>query len=331
MRETLRQMGIRPGRLEAGPANDLTDVAGTRVGHLTKISGEGSLRVGQGPVRTGITVVVPPEGGPWPAGTAVINGYGKSLGLIQVQELGTIEAPVYLTNTLSVGAVQQGALRHHRDHGTIRPGQSLNVVVGECNDGFLNDLWGLHVTPDDVESLWDNGFAGDAEGSVGAGTGMQGFGYKGGVGMSSRRLSTGAVLGALVLLNCGRPADLGVPEPVVPPPTRPDGSIMILLTGNLALDRFDSGRVVRRAVHGLARTGATSAPGSGDVALYWDVGRDEGAKPDLAEAFLAVTEATEEAIWNALATAETIEGRDGHVLPQLGQDQIRGWWLRSPH
>lgn len=325
------------GILPAGPQCSILDVSGVRVGHVTHVRGDGPLVMGQGPVRTGVTAVVPSGNGPWRAATHVINGYGKTLGLMQINELGTLETPIFLTNTLSVGAVQQGYLAALREQGVPHPGQSVNVVVGECNDGFLNDLWGLHVGPADVGAALAAS-ARDQEleqGSVGAGTGMAGFGYKGGIGSASRRLPDGSTLAAFVLLNCGQPGELrldGIPvrERRVRNVT-PDGSIIILIACDAGLDVPALGRVIRRATHGLARTGAISAPHSGDVVIGWDQGPEvrnlEGQA--LEALFLAAVEVTEEGIWNALATAETMTGRDGRILPALAEDAMwRAWRQR---
>lgn len=336
MRSPLRELGVKLGTLEAGPTCSILDVPGTRVGHVTHIRGDGPLVIGQGPVRTGVTAVLPPGGGPWRAATHVINGYGKTLGLMQIDELGTLDTPIFLTNTLSVGAVQQGYLAVLRERGVEHPGQSVNVVVGECNDGFLNDLWGLHVHPDDVSAVLASGSGQTLEqGSVGAGTGMAGFGYKGGIGSASRRLPDGSTLAAAVLLNCGRAGELRLDGmPVVEPsaqPGTPDGSIIILIASDAGMDAATLRRVMRRTTHGLARTGAISAPHSGDVAMGWDQGPSvrhfDGRA--LETLFLATVEATEEAIWNALATAESMDGRDGHRLPALSVDAIwRAWRQR---
>lgn len=329
MRPTLRELGISMGRLPTGPTNSLLDVQGTKLGHMSLRRGEGSLVVGHGPVRTGVSVIVPAADGPWPAACHVINGYGKSLGLLQVQELGTLESPIFMTNTLAVGAVQQGYLALLRERGAFLPSQSFNVVVTECNDGYLNDLWGLHVGPEHVRAALRDAEAGGplCQGSVGAGTGMAGFGHKGGIGTASRQLSTGAVMAAAVLVNCGRAEELRLDGAAVfemqQPRHRdlPDGSIIIALMANAGFSSFDLGRLARRATHGLARTGAISAPGSGDFVLAWDSGAGD-RRPDLEEAFMAVVESVEEAIWNALATAEGVEGRDGHRLDAVPTDAI---------
>lgn len=328
MRATLRELGIALGAMEPGPTNTIADVRGVQVGHVTRIAGEGPLAVGRGPVRTGLSAVVPPGRGPWAAAAHVINGYGKTMGLMQIAELGEIETPIFLTNTLAVGAVQQGYLRHVRARGRYDADRSMNVVVAECNDGYLNDLWGLHVEADDVPRVLADAerAQGVVQGAVGAGTGMVAFGYKGGIGSASRRLPRQGVLGALVLVNCGRPGELRldgralVPgalggESVAAVSNPPPGSIIIVLATDAALDAAGLARAARRATHGLARTGSVSDPGSGDVVLAFTTG--EAAPPPLDALFRAVVEATEEAILNALATAETVRGRDGHVAAAL--------------
>lgn len=327
MRATLRELGLSLGRMRPGAANSILDVHGFQVGHLTLMAGDGPLKIGEGPVRTGVTVIKPPGRAPWTGAVHVINGFGKTAGLMQIEELGTIEHPIWLTNTLSVGAVLDGYLAAVRDAARSDPGPWRNVVVAECNDGYLNDLWGLHVRPHHVtETLSHLTDRSLDQGGVGAGTGMAGFGCKGGIGSASRILSGGHTLAALVLLNCGRKEELLFNGRYVArgadPPT-PDGSIIMVLAGDGGLDAWSLRRVARRATHGLARTGATSAPGSGDVVVAIDVAeRASHAEETLAEWFQAAAEVVEEAIWNALVTAETLEGRDGNVLHALDIDPV---------
>lgn len=331
MRATLRDLGIGLGRLPSGPTNTVADV-GARLGHRTIVFGDGPLRVGHGPARTGVSVLVPPGEAPWTAACHVINGYGKTMGLIQVAELGTLESPIFFTNTLSVGAVQQGYLRHLRHIGAFHPRRSHNVLVSECNDGHLSDLWGLHVRPADAGRALADARRGEVvQGSVGAGTGMVAYGHKGGFGTASRRTPAGATVAALVLANCGRPEELrlggvpvgedgGVAEP-------PPGSIIIALVTDAATDTHSLGRIAARATHGLARTGTISANGSGDVAIALTTGRGPDAPID--ELFLAAIESTEEAIWNALCTAEDCTGRDGHTVRALDHGAVRRAWARA--
>ena len=327
MRETLRALGLTVGRMRSGATDTILDVPGFRVGHLSLVQGEGRLRVGEGPVRTGVTVVAPPGPPPWTAAVHVINGFGKTAGLMQVAELGTLEHPILLTNTLGVGAVLDGYLALVRDGVTGEAGSLRNVVVAECNDGFLNDLWGLHVRPHHVRAaLMDLSDRELQQGAVGAGTGMAGFGHKGGIGSASRVLSSGHTIAALVLLICGRPEELifrGVRILESGEERTPDGSIIMVLAADTGLDAWDLTRVARRATHGLARTGAVSAPGSGDVVIAVDVG-EAGRTGDhrLGECFEATAEVVEAAVWNALLTAETMVGQDGHVLRALDVDRV---------
>ena len=224
LRMRAREAGLIIGELPTGPRNAITDVAGMRVGHTTLISGEGKLQPGLGPVRTGVTVILPHEGNIFRskvcAAVHTINGFGKVLGFEQVRELGVLESPIALTNTLNVGlvadALVQCAIRQNPDIGITT--SSVNVVVGETNDGYLNDLQGRHVRAEHVFAAIESA-SGDAvlEGAVGAGTGTMCFGWKGGIGTASRVLPIelgGFTLGALVQSNFGRPRDLviaGVP------------------------------------------------------------------------------------------------------------------------
>ncbi|EKP94289.1 P1 family peptidase [Thermaerobacter subterraneus] len=222
---------MTPGAMQRGPFNAITDVAGVRVGHATVIRGEGPLRAGQGPVRTGVTVILPPGDlrsiydGKFTAAAHVINGFGKALGLAQVTELGRLETPILLTSTLSIWRAADALLDHilaaHPDIGITAP--TVNVVAGECNDGWLNDIRGRHVGPAEVAAALAGAAGGPvAEGSVGAGTGVVCYGFKGGIGGASRRWRAAlpgagevtVTLGGLVLANFGRRRDLtiaGVP------------------------------------------------------------------------------------------------------------------------
>jgi D-aminopeptidase len=303
------QSGIIIGTMDRGQHNAITDVPGVAVGHVTLISGEGPLVPGRGPVRTGVTAVLPHQGNIFrrkvPAAVHVINGFGKSTGLAQITELGNIETPILLTNTLSVGRVWDATvtymLRDNPDIG-IGPAGTVNPVVGECNDGYLNDIQGRHVTEADVlKALASAGTGPVAEGAVGAGTGMSAFGFKGGIGTASRVLPQPLgrfVVGALVLANFGRREDLlvsGVPvgqelrewmpaearsDPAIRPPldqAAPEppvgdgdldvGSIMIVLATDAPLTDRQLGRLARRAAMGLARTGSIAGHGSGDFVI----------------------------------------------------------------
>ncbi len=349
-----REAGIRLGYLPTGEHNSITDIAGVRVGHTTLISGDGKLIPGQGPIRTGVTAILPHEGNLFTDKVAayaqVVNGFGKSIGLAQIQELGTIETPILLTNTLNAGLAADALItymiKQNPDIG-INTG-TVNPVVGECNDGFLNDIQGRHVRPEHVWSALENAAAGPvAEGAVGGGTGMVCFGFKGGIGTSSRFISAemgGFGVGVLVMSNFGRRQDLligGVPvgrellhyeEQGVPG----DGSIMMIVATDAPLSTRQLGRVARRAAFGLARTGSVASHGSGDFIIAFSTTNrqpedgqrirtvtrlsEDGAV--LTSLFDAAVEATEEAIINSLFAAGTMVGRDGHVRYGLPIDEV---------
>lgn len=333
--------------MEPGPSGAITDVPGVRVGHVTLVAGEGPLAPGRGPVRTGVTAIVPgddPYAGRLAAGLAVLNGFGKMTGLAQLAELGRLETPIVLTNTLSVWraaeAVATWVLERHPEVGVTAP--TVNPVVGECNDGWLNDIRGLHVRPEHVLRALAVASAGPvAEGSVGAGTGMVAFGWKGGVGTSSRSWDdplTGrrVRLGCLVVANFGRPGALvfeGVPVGKLltadrrPEPPVAGGSVVAILATDAPLTSRQLSRLARRAGVGLARTGGVHAHGSGDFALAFSTARayppfldDEG--PYLAPFFEATADCVAEAVWRALLRAETTVGRDGHRADRLPADRV---------
>jgi D-aminopeptidase len=357
VRPRARDAGLVVGRFPPGTLNAITDVAGVRVGHTTLIAGEGPLRPGQGPVRTGVTVILPHGDNLFRqkvrAAVHTINGFGKVFGFEEVRELGVIEAPIALTNTLNVGlvadALVQYALRQSPEIG-IRT-SSVNVVVGECNDGYLNDLQGRHVHAEHVWAAIETASSGlVAEGAVGAGTGTSCFGWKGGIGMASRVLPAdagGFTLGALVQTNFGRPGDWlvkGVPvgRHLRPPATRkgppPDsGSIMVVLATDAPLTARQLGRLCVRAGVALARTGSHYDHGSGDFVIAFSTGHRIEHEPsslttthillaDEAKAmgwlFPAVVESVEEAILNSLCRAETVVGRDGHTRYALPVEEV---------
>lgn len=359
----------RPWVMQRGPHDAITDVAGVRVGHATVIRGEGPLRVGQGPVRTGVTVILPPGDlrtiydGKFPAAVHVINGFGKALGLAQVMELGRLETPILLTSTLSIWRAADALLDHilaaHPAIGVTAP--TVNVVAGECNDGWLNDIRGRHVGPAEVAAALAGAAGGPvAEGSVGAGTGMICYGFKGGIGTASRvwpATLPGAgevtvTLGGLVLANFGRRRDLTIagvpvgrlladldepaarPDPAEPEPRRPGpgagegGSVVVVLATDAPLSSRQLGRIARRAAAGLARTGTVYWHGSGDFVLAFSTARryppylpDEGAY--LNPFFEAAAAVTEEAVIRALVAARPLTGRDGHRVPALPVDRVR--------
>jgi D-aminopeptidase len=321
-------------------------VAGVRVGHVT-------LNEGHGPhaVRTGVTVILPHEGNPYRqkamAAVHTINGYGKAIGFEQVRELGQIESPIGLTNTASVGLVADALIAWTMKHNA--QARSVNVVVGECNDGHLNDIRGQHVRREHVWQAIDAAASGPlAEGNVGAGTGMRCFGFKGGIGTASRRLEAaqgGFTVGALVVANFGQRELLrvdGVPvgrhlanwegEALQPGAWSDEGSIVTVVATNGPLTSRQLLRLAKRAGLGLARVGSAGGHRSGDFVIAFSTAnrtplvtrrltRRIEALVETGEAlnplFQAAVEAVEEAILNALCAAETMTGRDGQVVYAL--------------
>ncbi len=356
VRPRARDLGFFLGELPPGPLNAITDVPGVLVGQTTLIRGEGPLRPGEGPVRTGVTVILPHAGNLFRekvhAAVHTINGFGKPFGFEQVRELGLIESPVALTNTLNVGlvadALVQYSIRQSPEIG-ITTG-SVNVVVGETNDGYLNDLQGRHVRAEHVLAAIAAASTGPvAEGAVGAGTGTTCFGWKGGIGASSRVLPEkvgGFTLGVLVQANFGRPGDLvigGVPvgqflrPPATEPSPRGGGSIMMVMATDAPLSSRQLHRLCVRAAAGLGRTGSAIDSGSGDFVVAFSTANrvphtpagitatktilaDEGRVLDWL--FHAVVESIAEAVWNALFQAETMVGRDGHVRYALPVEEV---------
>lgn len=322
----------RIGTLPSGPRDAITDVAGVTVGHATLADGE---------VQTGVTVLRPHAGDPYlqrvPAGFAVLNGFGKSVGLLQVEELGVLETPIALTNTFSVPAVAAAQIRHcvaaNPECGRSLP--TVNPLVFECNDGFLNDIQRMALGESHYLQAWASAGEDVAQGSVGAGRGMSSFSLKGGIGTASRRAGTHAV-GALVLANFGLLPQLTIAgQPVgrrlaEQPAEAEKGSIIMLLATNAPLDARQLRRLALRAGAGLARTGSVFGHGSGDIALAFSTAytlpqRREASMPAVAllhdglldPLFQAAADSTEQAILHALWHAESVTGRDGHVRPAL--------------
>jgi D-aminopeptidase len=337
MTKRARDFGLVCGTLPAGPHNAITDVAGVRVGHFN---------LHRDRLLTGFTAIVPHEGDLFReklrAGADVINGFGKSAGLVQLVELGQIETPILLGNTLSVGtgfnALVSRALAHNADIG--RETGTVNPLVLECNDGYLSDIRARALTEEDAHRALDTASAGPvAEGAVGAGSGMSAFGFKGGIGTASRLLELDGqsyTLGVLVLANFGNAGDLVLPDgrrPVPPealPPTPERGSVIIVLATDIPLESRQLGRVARRCGAGLARLGAFWGHGSGDIAVAFStagrLAHHETAdllpmtmlnesRIDLP--FRAAAEATQEAVLNAMLAAPSITGRDGHWRASL--------------
>lgn len=325
-----RDLGLAPGIFRPGALNAITDVAGVAVGHVTLIEGDAT--------RTGVTAILPHPGNPFaervPAGLAVLNGFGKLAGATQLVELGELETPIVLTNTLAVGRALEALV----DWTLARNPEavSVNAVVGETNDGRLNDIRNRGVTSDHVRAALDAATTGPvAEGCVGAGTGTMAFGWKGGIGNSSRVLPEalgGWTLGALVQANYGGVLAMdGIPvgrelgKWYLREHTDrgdADGSVMVVLATDAPLSDRNLTRLATRAMAGLARTGAAFSDGSGDYAIAFathpDVRRRAGQamiadwpNDRMSPLFVAAAEAVEEAVLNALTMATTITGRDG--------------------
>lgn len=328
-----RGIGLSIGVLPTGPLNAITDVAGVEVGQVTIVRGDS--------VRTGVTAIRPHGGNIFrekvPAGLFTGNGYGKLAGATQLTELGTLESPVVLTNTLSVAAAMEAVIAHTLGQPGNEGVQSVNAVVGETNDGRLNDIRGLHVTRQDVLAAIRQARTGPVqEGSVGAGTGTVCFGYKGGIGTSSRRLPAslgGYTVGVLVQSNFGGVLSVdGVPVGELlgnhylkeSLREQEDGSCMIVVATDAPLDSRNLGRLARRAFMGLARTGGIAHNGSGDYVIAFStdsasrvphqsatplrqqwVLHDDAVSP----LFMAAIEATEEAIINSLFMSAGMTGK----------------------
>ncbi|MGI8957675.1 MAG: P1 family peptidase [Chthoniobacterales bacterium] len=335
-----------------GKLNAITDVAGVEVGFTTLVSGEGKLEVGKGPVRTGVTAILPRGhdslNDPVYAGSFSLNGNGEMTGTAWVEESGFLEGPVVITNTHSVGVARDAVIAWRLAHGAAdKAGYWWSLpVVAETWDGWLNDINGFHVKPDDVSHALDTATGGPvAEGSVGGGTGMICYEFKGGTGTASRVLEKkdgGYTIGALVQANCGRRAQLmiaGVPVgKEIPGSVYPKdaGSIIIVIGTDAPLLPGQLKRLARRATLGLARTGSISGNGSGDLFIAFSTANPGATDPakstqtvqtvpnDLLDpVFEATVESIEEAIVNALVDNHDMIGRDDHVVVALPHDRLR--------
>ena len=340
--KTAREWGLIPkGRLEPGPRNAITDVAGVGVGHCS-LRGDG--------IFTGVTAIIPHPGDIFRmkprAAVEVINGFGKSAGLMQVAELGTIETPILLTNTFGVAACTQALVgRAIAANPAIgRTTSTINALVCECNDGSINDIQALAVTPADAEAALAAASTGPVEqGAVGAGSGMTAFGFKAGIGTASRLIRIGKhdfTLATLVLANFGAAGDLVLPDGRRPDPREPSnperGSIIVIMATDLPLGDRQLQRVARRGGAGLARLGAFWGHGSGDVVLCFTtadpVDHDPVAPFAVQQrlsdgfvdiAFRAAAETTQEAVLNALCTSPSTPARNGGLYPALAD------WLKE--
>lgn len=342
----LRDYGIEIGVLKTGKLNAITDVEGVTVGHETIIEGNN--------IRTGVTAIIPHQGNVFqnkvPAAIYIGNGFGKLAGYSQVKELGNIETPIILTNTLSVAAATEGLVSYTINQDENTDIRSVNSVVGETNDSWLNDIRGRHVTEQHVLNAINNAKGGIVkEGNVGAGTGTICFGYKGGIGTSSRKLPEslgGYIVGVLVQTNFGGVLEInGVPiaKELQQYPYREkilndaDGSCMIVVITDAPLNARNLERLAKRAMLGLAKTGGIASNGSGDYVIALSTAKEnlvpyqsesmfnekkEVRNDDMSPLFLATIESTEEAILNSLFAAETITGRDGHTIESLPIDDV---------
>ena len=342
----VRDYGIQPGVMTPGTYNAITDVPVVTVGHKTLITGK--------QVRTGVTAILPHQGNIFrnkvPAAVYVGNGYGKLTGITQIQELGNLETPIILTNTLSVPRASDALIDYTLSIPENSDVLSVNPVVGETNDGYLNDIRGRHVGIEDVLEAIHSAKNGPVEeGNVGAGTGTVCYSFKGGIGTSSRRLPDdlgGYTVGVLVQTNFGGVLQInGVPVGEElgryymssALTDAADGSCMIVVATDAPLDSRNLERLAKRAMLGLARTGGISSNGSGDYVIAFSTFKDNliryGSKEKIRKVqtlpnnsmsllFMAVIEATEEAILNSLFAATTVSGRDGHKVEALPLEKV---------
>jgi L-aminopeptidase/D-esterase-like protein len=352
-----RDLGV-PFDGTPGPLNAITDVSGVTVGHTTLISGEGKLQIGKGPVRTGVTAVLPrgkdSMNAPVFAGWWSLNGNGEMTGTTWVEEAGFLEGPVMITNTHSVGVVRDAVIQWRVQHGQPDPtGYWWSLpVVAETWDGWLNDINGFHVKPEHAFHAIDTAAPGRVtEGAVGGGTGMVCNGYKGGIGTSSRKLSEkdgGYTVGVLVQCNYGSRQNLRIagipvgreipsedPYAFVPSDIADRGSIIVVIATDAPLVSHQLKRLARRVSLGLGRNGSISGNGSGDIFIAFSTANRGAAAADhvvdlkmlpndrLDPVFAATVQAVEEAIINAMVAAETMTGIENHKVIGLPHQQLR--------
>ena len=324
-RPRARDIGLRPGTMPTGPLNAITDVAGVRVGHVTLKRGDN--------VRTGVTAILPHSGNLFrekvPGAVFVGNGFGKLMGSTQVEELGEIETPILLTTTLNVPRVADALLDYMLALAGNEDVRSVNPVVAETNDGGLNDIRGRHVGHDDVLRAIREARTGPVEeGAVGAGTGTVAFGWKGGIGTSSRKAGEYTV-GVLVQTNYGGDLTMGG-VPVGRMLKRgvrdgADGSVIVVVATNAPVDARNLKRMAARMMMGLGRTGAGGSNGSGDYGIAFSTNRGAPAgvtNDGMSPLFLATIEATEEAVYNSLLKAVTTTG-NGRTVEALPVAEVR--------
>lgn len=349
LQHRIRELGISIGKMESGERNSITDVPGVSVGHVALIRGEGRLTPGHGPIRTGVTVILPHEKNVYQekvrAGVHVHNGAGELTGALQVMEWGLLETPIALTNTLNVGLIHD-AIVDFMIKQNPNIGDEAEVVlpvVGECDDSYLNDIQGRHVKGEHVFEAIRKTTKDLAEGSVGAGTGMSALGFKAGIGTASRRTSSLAgelALGVLVLANFD--GDLcvdGVPVrrklQATKDSQKTNRSIITVIATDAPVDSSQLHRIAARVPLALGRVGSRSSNSSGDISIAFStaerISASSGQVPIpaqtvtsqlLNELFEAAIEATEEAILNSIFMSETMKGRDDHVSQGVPVDEV---------
>lgn len=340
------------GNLPEGEKASILDLKGVSISHFTMNRGKGKLVKGKGPIRTGISMVQPIPENTWEFSPAcsvfVANGFGKTTGLPQIQELGVLETPIFLTNTMAVGEVWTGAAQYmlEKNPDLAEKGQTVNPVVGECNDGYLNDIYGGHILPENVRETSEHLSTENIEGgNVGAGTGMVAFGYKGGIGHSSRIIKYNEgnfTLGCLVLANYGERKNLrinGFPVGEKLPPWeqgKNDGSIMIIIGTDIPFDNRQLKRICHRAPLGLALTGSVLGHGSGDFVIAFSTTNIRARQGNLIysskkvrekgdflnKVFQGVVEVVAAAVYDALLRAEPMVGRDNRRVEALPAEKI---------
>ena len=334
----IRDYGVEIGRFETGSRNAITDVEGVTVGHVT---------LSEQNMQTGVTAILPHPGNIFKekliASSHVINGFGKTMGTIQMAELGTLETPILLTNTLSVGIAADTLIDYmlERNPEIGRTTGTVNPIIGECNDMFLNDVRAKFVKPEHVLQALENASSEFEEGAVGAGRGMLCYSLKGGIGSASRIMEMGHgkyTIGVLVLSNFGILSDLLVKGKAVGEELKKailesykeedKGSVMIIVATDLPVSERQLNRIIKRSVAGLSRTGSIITNGSGEIAIGFStankIPHEKSGQPleikqiheeEMDIAFRAAGEATEEAVLNSLITAEAVVGRDGNERP----------------
>jgi D-aminopeptidase len=348
LRHRVRELGIKIGRIECGERNSIADVSGVSVGQVSLIRGEGKLVPGNGPVRTGVTVILPHEKNVYEekvrAGVHVQNGAGELTGALQVMEWGILETPIALTNSLNVGLVHDAIVEYMLEENAGIGDQDDVVlpIVGECDDSYLNDIRGRHVKREHVLKAIKNASTEIAEGSTGSGTGMSALGFKAGIGTASRRLADSSgrhTLGVLVMANFGGDLSVdGVPvgrQIQAKEPRHNSGrSIITVIATDAPLTSSQLKRIAGRVPLALGKVGSASCNSSGDISIAFSTAEridatlvpitltKQAVNSDvLDELFRATVEATDEAILNSIFRSDTMKGRDDHVSLGLPIDE----------